>query len=214
MADQDDTTKGTPKPSLSSFDNSLRSQTKTLDLYYANFHVAHPWVLPRETLEQHLKTTPNDMRFLEATIVYIASRCSKVDSRPLWERAYEMSRKHLPPTLWTVQALLSLSIASFGERDEFYRDLFIQARKLALHLGLQHKVYADKREKSVAESCRRTYWGLYVHEMLLDMRDTPSQPHLYLIKSTQGTELPCEEWEYAADVSIAAGGNNTMLTHQ
>ncbi|KAG8674789.1 hypothetical protein FPOAC1_000761 [Fusarium poae] len=199
MADQDDTTESTPSPNLSDFHNPLHNQNRLLDLYYANFHVAHSWAPPKPILELFLKEKPNDVRFLEATIMYIASQYSMVDSSSLRERAFEMSHERLPPTLWNVQALLSLSIASFGEQDSLYRCLFIQARELAQLGGLQPKAYVDQQEGLVlAESCRRTYWGLYVHGMLLGMRDPLVHPSLYSVKLNDDTELPCEEWNYKA----------------
>ncbi|RGP74828.1 c6 transcription factor [Fusarium longipes] len=198
MTDQGDTAESTPSSSLSSFDNSLLSQEKALNLYYANFHVAHSWMMSREALESLLKSSADDTRFLEATIFYIASRYSVTDSTSYWERAYEMSQESLPPTLWTVQALLSLSIASFGEEND-YRSLFSQASNLALHLGLQYKVFADEQKELVqTESCRRTYWALYVYEVLLDMRNNMTCTPLYQINSTDGAELPCKEQEYEA----------------
>ncbi|KAG8351146.1 hypothetical protein FVEN_g10786 [Fusarium venenatum] len=197
MTDQDDTAESTPSPNLSGFHSPLYNQSRSLDLYYANFHVAHSWAPPKPILELFLKEKPNDVRFLEATIMYIASRYSMVDTSSLRGRAFEMLHEQLPPTLWNVQALLSLSIASFGEQDNFYRCLFIQARELAQLGGLQPKAYADQQEGLVlAESCRRTYWGLYVHEMLLDMRDNSVQPSLYSAKLNEDTELPCEERNY------------------
>ncbi|ESU05947.1 hypothetical protein FGSG_00725 [Fusarium graminearum PH-1] len=194
MTDQDDTTESTPSPNLSSLHHPLRN---ALDLYYANFHLAHSWAPPKRILERLLEEGLNDMQFLEATIAYIASRYSLVDTVSLWERVYKMSHEELTPTLWNVQALLSLSIASFSERDNFYPSLFNRARGLALVLDLRPKAYADQRDGPyIAESCRRTYWGLFVHEMLLSMRDDPMHSSLCPPKSTGSIEIPCEEWEY------------------
>ncbi|RBR23500.1 uncharacterized protein FIESC28_03682 [Fusarium coffeatum] len=196
VTDQDTRTESTPSPNPPSIDNPLRSQMRLLDLYYANFHVAHSWLPPKPTYEQLLQEEPIEMRFLEATVDYIGSLYSSTDSTPLWERAYGMFQGPLPLTRWSVQALLSLSVASFGEENSIYRYLFGQAREYALQLGLQHKSYADEHDSIIAESCRRTYWGLYIHEMLLDMRDASGRQLLYLTKSNGCPELPCGEREY------------------
>nr|CEG04011.1 unnamed protein product [Fusarium clavum] len=196
VTDQDARTESTPSPNPPSIDNPLRSQMRLLDLYYANFHVAHSWLPPKPTYEYHLRETPIGMRFLEATVDYIGSRYSNMDSTPLWERAYGMFQDHLPLSHWSVQALLSLSIAAFGEKNSAWRSLFSRAREFALQLGLQHKGYADGHNAIIAESCRRTYWGLYIQEMLLDMRDASTGPPLYLAKSNGCPELPCGELEY------------------
>lgn len=202
VTDQDARTESTPSPNPPSIDHPPRIQMRLLDLYYANFHVAHSWLPPKSSYEKLLKETPIGMRFLEATVDYIGSQYSNMDSTPLWERAYGMSQDHLPLSHWSVQALLSLSIAAFGEQNNAYRYLFRQAREFALQLGLQHKGYADGYNAIIAESCRRTYWGLYIQEMLLGMRDASTGPPLYLAKSNGCPELPCGEWEYQTGVSI------------
>lgn len=222
--DQDGMADSTPSPSLAGSDMPIHqpklqpshSQRHPLDLYYTNFHLTHSWLPPKETLKRIFEATPNDMRFLEAVIAYIASRySSSMDSTLLWEQAYEMSHEPLPLTLWSVQALLSLSVASFGERDDSYRHLFSHACELALRLGLQHKAYADKeKDKVIAESCRRTYWGLVIHEMLLGMRNIHGHQSLCLTKSAERAELPCEEWEYQAGVSTNDAGDCASLTRQ
>ncbi|KAJ4137459.1 hypothetical protein NW768_003046 [Fusarium equiseti] len=199
MTDQDARTESTPSPNPPSIDNPFHSQKRLVDLYYANFHVAHSWLPPKLTYERILKENPIGMRFLEATVDYIGSRYSNIDSAPLWERAYQMFQDHLPLTHWSVQALLSLAVASFGEQHDSYRYIFSRAREYALQLGLQHKSYADGQDGIIAESCRRTYWGLYIHEMLLGMRDTSVHQLLYLTKSNGCPELPCGEWEYQDD---------------
>jgi hypothetical protein len=111
MADQDDTTESTPSPNLSDFHNPLHNQNRLLDLYYANFHVAHSWAPPKPILELFLKEKPNDVRFLEATIMYIASQYSMVDSSSLRERAFEMSCPY--PLLHLVSRTASIAVCSY-----------------------------------------------------------------------------------------------------
>lgn len=205
VTDQDARTESTPSPNPPSIDNPFHSPMCFLDLYYANFHVAHSWLPPKPTYEQLIKENPIEMRFLEATVDYIGSLYSSTDSTPLWERAYGMFQGPLPLTHWSVQALLSLAVASFSEQNDSCPWLFSQARDFALRLGLQHKSYADGQEGIIAESCRRTYWGLYIHEMLLNMRDASGRQLLYLTESNGCPELPCGEreyLEYQAGVSI------------
>ncbi|KAF5635443.1 c6 transcription factor [Fusarium tjaetaba] len=74
-----------------------------------------------------------------------------------------------------------------------------KASALASHLELQSREFADRATNPVlAESCRRTYWGLYTHEMLLGL----GQNQLYLTLYPPGPSfvvgLPCEDWDYQA----------------
>jgi hypothetical protein len=213
MTDQDDMSESTTSPSLAGSDISIpqfRAHTaggtrQPIDLYYDHFHVAHPWLPPRETLDHYWKTNQDDLQFLMATVLYIGSIYSDPRGRAvLRQRAYHMSHEPLPLTVWSVQALLSLSIAAFGELHD-YVPMFNQALQIALFLGLQHKRTADGYTDPVlAESCRRTYWGLYIHESLLNIRPSPFHSLVYPLETDAGTELPCEEWEYQARVSKIA----------
>ncbi|WZH40452.1 C6 transcription factor [Fusarium acuminatum] len=207
MTDQDDMTESTPSPSLAGSDISvpqIRTHTapspkQHIDLYYDHFHVAHPWLPPRETLDHYWRTNQDDLQFLMATVRYIGSLYSEPRGNAiLWQQADHMSRQSLPLTVWSVQALLSLSIATFGERGA-YASMFTQALQLALRLELQHKRTADGYTDPVlGESCRRTYWGLYVYESLLNIPSSSFHSLVYPLDTNAGTELPCEEWEYHA----------------
>ncbi|SPJ74881.1 uncharacterized protein FTOL_04612 [Fusarium torulosum] len=207
MTNQDDMSESTPSSSLAGSYISileLRAHTagdtrQLIDLYYDHFHVAHPWLPPRETLDHYWKTNQDDLQFLMATVLYIGSLYSEPRGKAaLRQRAYHMSHEPLPLTVWSVQALLSLSIAAFGELHD-YIPMFNQALQLALLLGLQHKRTADGYTDPVlAESCRRTYWGLYIHESLLNIRSSPFHSLFYPLETDAGTEIPCEEWEYQA----------------
>jgi hypothetical protein len=215
--DQDDTTESTPSPNLAgpgiSFPQIIpstnRSTIHPFDLYYANFHVAHSWLPPRKTLDELCETQPDNLRFLVATVTYIGSLYSDmVDNTLLREKAYQMSRETLPPTIWSVQALLCLAVAAFGEqRGNLGKIMFNEACVLALCLGLQNKKFTDRQTDSIlAESCRRTYWGLYIHKMLLGLRQNQLWSALYPSVSTLGVELPCEDWDYQAGVRNICSG--------
>ncbi|KAM5355364.1 hypothetical protein ACJ41O_002010 [Fusarium nematophilum] len=120
-----------------------------------------------------------------------------VDSTSLRNKAYKMaSDPSLPVTVWSVQALLCICIAAFGEGHvKNCEAWFGKTVEMALQLGLQHKSFADGAESPVlAESYRRTYWGLYTHGSLRTVREHLGHYQLYSTLAT--TELPCEEWEY------------------
>ncbi|KAF5629408.1 c6 transcription factor [Fusarium sp. NRRL 52700] len=207
--DQEDTAVGTPSPDLAGpgipFPQMILSTPCStihpFDLYYANFHAAHSWLPPRKKLDDLYKTQPENLRFLVATVTYIGSLYSnKVDKTQLEQNAYQMSHGALSSTIWSVQALLCLSVAALGrQHDDMSKFTFSKACALASSLGLQSKEFAEKETDPVlAESCRRTYWGLYTQEMLLGLR----QNHLFSTHLAPGPSfvvgLPCEDWDYQA----------------
>ncbi|KAF5001570.1 hypothetical protein FGRMN_876 [Fusarium graminum] len=180
---------------------TARIHRHPVSLYYANFHVAHSWLPPRRTLETCSNAKPDDLRFLMTVVSYIGSLYSESGGNPtLRQQAYSMFNKNLPLTIWSVQAVLSLSIAAFGQLDD-HVPIFERACQLALSLQLQHKRSADGyKDPVLAESCRRTYWGLYIHRSLLAIPANQLHPLLFPVVTNPGTELPCEEWEYETDI--------------
>ncbi|KAI1040528.1 hypothetical protein LB505_005709 [Fusarium chuoi] len=207
--DQDGTTESTPSPGLAGhgipfpqmIPSTPCSTIHPFDLYYTNFHVAHSWLPPRKKLEDLCKTQPENLRFLIATVTYIGSLyLDKVDKTQLQQNAYQMSDDTLSSTIWSVQALLCLSVTAFGrQHDSVSKIMFKKAYELASCLGLQSKEFADRETDPVlAESCRRTYWGLYTHEMLLGLRENQLYSTLYPPGPSFVVGLPCEDWDYQA----------------
>ncbi|KAF4953394.1 hypothetical protein FGADI_6031 [Fusarium gaditjirri] len=206
---QDNTTESTPSLDLAGPGNPFPqmipptpcSTILPFDLYYANFHVTHSWLPPRKKLEDLCKTQPENLRFLVATVTYIGSLyLDKVDKIQLQQNAYQMSHDALPPTIWSVQALLCLSITEFGrQHGDIGKTMFNKACVLASCLGLQSKEFADRETDPIlAESCRRTYCGLYTHEMLLGLRPNQLYSTLYPPGPSFVVGLPCEDWDYQA----------------
>ncbi|KAF5006489.1 hypothetical protein FDECE_7138 [Fusarium decemcellulare] len=194
--DQDPETESTPSPNFSGF-GILINVTKPLppcyvdpetqnsrphqylfDLYYDNFHATHSWLPPKKSLSRLIEKIPGELNFLVTMILYVGSMYTdRVESTSLRADAYEMASGFLTPSVWSVQALLCMCVAAFGEQQDLCCSRwFDKTREMALSLGLHHKSFADEQEDPVlAESCRRAYWALYAHAT---------------------TGLPCEEWEY------------------
>ncbi|KAF5615177.1 hypothetical protein F25303_13845 [Fusarium sp. NRRL 25303] len=209
--DQNDTAESTPSPGLAGpgipflqmIPSTPCSTIHPFDLYYANFHVAHSWLPPRKKLEDLCKTQPENLRFLVATVTYIGSLyLDKVDNTQLQQNAYQMSHGALSLTIWSVQALLCLSVTAFGKLHvNVGQSMFNKAWALASCMGLQSKEFAEgETDPVLAESCRRTYWGLYTHEMLLGLRQTQFHSTLYPRGPSLVVGLPCEDWDYQTGV--------------
>jgi hypothetical protein len=177
---------------------SLKSNA--IDLYFTHFHRGHPWLLPQDQIMHRIQTEP----FLTATISYIGSLfSSSIPSDELRNNAYSYVYTVLPSTTYTIQGLLCLSIAAYGEEKfECFDNLLNMATKIALDLGMQHREFANEESDSIIrESYRRTYWALYIYGALRIIRGKVIDPGLDLFSVITTTELPCEEWEYQSGVS-------------
>ncbi|TDZ66089.1 hypothetical protein CTRI78_v003253 [Colletotrichum trifolii] len=167
------------------------------DLYFANFHDTHPWLLPKPQLLSHVGADPQPFQFLASCIAFVGSLFSNaISSEELREKAFSLASGSLPMTPWTVQGLLVLSVAAFGEnRTDLSGGWMDAATQMALDLGLHKRSFADAEPDAfVAESFRRTYWALYFHGNMRAMREDSASFTLFRVPATTG--LPCEEWEY------------------
>lgn len=83
----------------------------------------------------------------------------------------------MPPNGFTVQALLLTAIAMHGEDEmERARITLDRAIYMALEIRMNSRTFANmERDPVLAESWRRTYWGLYVTDaMFAGTRRAPS----------------------------------------
>ncbi|KAL0935273.1 C6 transcription factor [Colletotrichum truncatum] len=167
------------------------------DLYFTNFHDTHPWLLPKLQLLNRIRADPQPFHFLASCITYVGSLFSKaISSEELREKAYSLASGVLPMTPWTIQGLLVLSVAAFGEnRMDLSSGWMDTATQMALDLGMHERMFADAEpDPFLAESFRRTYWALYFHGNMRATRE--DSPSFALFRVAATTELPCEEWEY------------------
>lgn len=88
-----------------------------------------------------------------------------------------MDQPSLPPTGFTVLALMIAAVALHGE-DEFdqARSLLDRAIYMALEIRMNSRTFANmERDPILAESWRRTYWGLYITDAFFaGIRNAPT----------------------------------------
>lgn len=170
------------------------------DAYYSCFHIAHPFVLPKRFLLDQAITDPGSMKFLLMAINYIGSLyMPETRSDELGEVAYAAACASLPNTPHSVQGLLIMSLAAFGNTTFTYHSGWLhRANTMAQEVGMHIKAFAATAPDPVAaESYRRTYWGLYwlnVCNNVFDNRQLCNLPG--------DVDLPCEEWEYESGVGL------------
>lgn len=163
-----------------------------VDVFYSNFHPAHPILPPPGMLYKY-----NVPPYLELVIKFIGAHFHPAASPESYRQSVVSATVGQDPCPEKVQALLLLTIVlhSRNERQEAAQ-LLTQAVSLAYELGMHRKDYAESLAEDPIrkESFRRTWWELFVIEGLLTalgMRASFTASEVPL-----EVPLPCEERIY------------------
>lgn len=122
--------------------------------------------MPKPHFLSRLESNPDSLNNLMPAMQYIGSLYAP-DLPSVEYRATAVNQLdlvNLPQTGFSVQTLLLLAIAAHAE-DERHQARAILDRNIcmALELGMNHRAFAEmERDPVLAESWRRTFWGLYV----------------------------------------------------
>lgn len=169
-----------------------------VNLFYANFHAAHPFLVPRAMFADQ-----NYPPYLRKVVQLIGSQYSGAMSnyalRDVTGAALdEAGRQQEQQGLHLVQARLLFSIALHA-RNEIKESvsMLAMAVSLALEIGLDKKEYYAKYEtqsRIQEESVRRTWWELYVTDGFTAalQRKTSFLCHTAM----SDMPLPCDENAY------------------
>ncbi|KAF2818720.1 putative C6 transcription factor, partial [Ophiobolus disseminans] len=182
------------------------SQTQMVQLltqYFTSFHVSHPCVLPRWSLNMRLASDPIASETLLPVLLYIGSIYTyTVDSAPLAVTARQaIDTTRLTPGLpspFYVQALLLYAIAVYASNEpERGRELLDEAIRGALSLGMHRSGFASQHgqmDPVLEESWRRTWWSIYITDAHIagSGHSFPTQTGAAQITA----DLPCEELQY------------------
>lgn len=173
-----------------------------LRLYYENFHVAHPILVPSAIY--HDRQYPD---FLQLVVNFVGSHY--IPSSPTQDYRDKVLAEltcHADRSPCMVQAWLIYSIAIYarGEWQEA-QEAFAHSVEIALEIGMNRREFAvtGRPEDSVeAESLRRTWWELYVTDIFIA---APSRSNTFLCSSmAPEVGLPCEESFYTGTCDIPA----------
>ena len=133
---------------------------------HSYFHKSHPFVLPQYYFLARLDSDPESLKFLSSIMQWIGSLfVEEVTSIELRETALnQLDLMVLPPNGFTVQTILLAAVAVHCEDEkDFARALLDRAIFLALEIRMNSREFANmERDPVLAESWRRTWWGLYV----------------------------------------------------
>ncbi|USP80708.1 uncharacterized protein yc1106_07982 [Curvularia clavata] len=165
-----------------------------IDLYYLNFHAAHPILLPR-----HLYWEQAYPNCLKAAVHYIGACFSSTASRAdLRQRTtQEFSEVH-QPTPEVVQAQILYSVALFAQdAAEEGQCMLDSAIQNALALGMHKREFASMYAGGstiVEESMRRTWYELYVVDGCIAALQRKSTFETNTVNAD--VLLPCENFIY------------------
>ncbi|CRG83050.1 C6 transcription factor, putative [Talaromyces islandicus] len=187
-----------------------------LQLYYQNFHAAHPILLPLSALQGSLaEYIPAQlltvMRYIGAHYHPDESIRDTLKARALQTTFLESSSSSSSPSssalmdgFW-VQCMLLLAICEYAQDGENRRFIDLAVDR-ALELGMQHASFATEHGHAsplLEEMWRRTYWELYVVDVLLS---APRHQRSALYHTQSDVSLPCDEALYnEAESSIPQG---------
>lgn len=174
-----------------------------LQLYYQNFHTAHPILIPfaalQGSLAEHIPTQ------LLTVMRYIGAHYHPDESirQALRPSTLETTFSSAGADGFWVQCMLLLAISEHahdGESSSRFIDLAVNR---ALELGMQDASFARNQGYAsplLEEMWRRTYWELYVVDVMLSaLRHQPST----LYHTLSDVSLPCDEALYnEAEVSL------------
>ncbi|KAM3086074.1 hypothetical protein ACMFMG_000211 [Clarireedia jacksonii] len=193
---------GAPSPASSSSRLSsiqpVVDPRRLIDLYYNFFHKAHPYIIPKSQLLSRWESDPESLRHLLPVMQYIGSLYAP-DLSSLEFRAIalgQLDRPDLPPNGFTVQTLLLLAIAIHGEGERDHARVVLDRNiYIALEIGMNQRAFAGiERDPILAESWRRTYWGLFIADGAFAGIASASS---FLLSGVEAqVDLPCEDYDY------------------
>jgi hypothetical protein len=188
-------------------DEGQQISERLITLYYRFFHASHPCALPMIFLDPYRASNAPGIELLTTVMQYIGSLYTpKVSSEPWRERAEVSVRSLLPQSsLFEIQALILYAIAAQWTNYNEYSDTLLNlAIDRALSLGLYDASFATRhaeKQSVYAESCRRTWWQLYLADLSMAAVERKPGNRLNTRTIACSVDLPCSESDYALGVS-------------
>ncbi|KAK6340958.1 hypothetical protein TWF696_009271 [Orbilia brochopaga] len=168
-----------------------------IQLYYAYFHSAHPFILPPAYL---IKTAAAKLTQLLPVMRFIGSFYAPSAPHQSFRDAadFTLFQQNAPRNSFTVQAMLLFAIGlhadNMQERSGQVKDIAID---MALELGMNLEGFAEaagEGDPVIEESWRRTWWELYFLDGIFAGVHQRDCFRLWSVECT--VPLPCEEAEY------------------
>lgn len=181
-------------------DREEEDDAQLVNLYYANFHAAHPILVPRAWYSE--QTYPKCLRLV---VQFIGSHFSTSVSSDSFRTITSTKLEHTSTrSACMVQALILFAVAlhARNEQKEAEKTL-LRAVNLALEIGMNGRDFAalnGKQQAVIEESLRRTWWEVFIVDgYVAALHRKPG------FKSSQvnlDTQLPCEENVFAEGICL------------
>ncbi|KAL3481731.1 fungal-specific transcription factor domain-containing protein [Aspergillus californicus] len=179
---------------------SVEDDEVLISLYYANFHAAHPFLVPRS-----LYASQAYPAYLKLVVHFVGSHFSDTtSSHLLCSKAADLLSKVEATSsavlnFHLVQAKLLFSIVLHARNNiQHSTAVLVQAVALALEIGMHRKSFQagyGKQSPLEEESLRRTWWELYVTDGV--MAALQRRPSSRCHDSQPDVPLPCDDVLYA-----------------
>lgn len=200
--------------SVSNFQQPSRTSSNpavdhVVNLYYSNFHPAHPILLPRHMYGQ------NYPPYLQSVVQFIGSHYSTSQSSDSFRAQTAASLRDCSQrSVYMVQArlLFAIAIHARGEPNEG-QTMLRDAIDLAISLGMNTKDFAMLNSGSsscLEESFRRTWWELFVVEGI--MSAIHRIPTMKTRSVASEVLLPCEDSTYTDGACFSDGSSLAQFT--
>ena len=168
-----------------------------MDIFYSNFHSAHPFVIPQRLYRAKPNLLPP---VVKSVILFVASHfIPGFVQDGLRNAAENITSDRVPADGFKVQGLLLFGMSLFARcEQELALTIIDRAIELALNLGMNSKTFAITHGMGnpvIEESWRRTWWDLYMVDGILSSLN--SIHHTFRLQHIQNdVPLPCEETDY------------------
>ncbi|KAI5456704.1 hypothetical protein BGZ63DRAFT_366614 [Mariannaea sp. PMI_226] len=175
---------------------SWTDDDRYLRMFYENFHTAHPILVPNCMYAE--RAYPH---FLQLVVNFVgahyvpSSPCQQLKAKVAAELAIEPDQSPCMVQAWLIYSIV---LHARGELPEA-REAFAKSSDLALKLGMNRADFVTSSphpERSIeAESLRRTWWELYVIDILMAI---PLRTISFRCSTVPPeVPLPCEEAVYS-----------------
>ena len=185
------------------------------ELYYLQFHDAHPIMIPFSFLQPY-----NNLQIPSSVLSMIEYLGAVVSKDYRLQHVRQLAESHLESIYsvrngFSVQALLLWAIAEEAhDHTESAYQTVQSAIDIALAIGMNSRDFASKNGRGspvLEESWRRTYWELYVVEALIAAVQQRSLFRLHSVITD--VDLPCEEAQYHSGNVSPLAKSRRILAH-
>jgi hypothetical protein len=183
-----------------------------IDVYYKSFHPAHPILVPKSLYIERPSLLPESLR---AVLRFVASHYTPYVNRRSLRKAAS-SIFSADEDFLKVQGLLLYAMANFAcLENEAAGESLQLAIQLALRIGMNKSAFSvpGHDHPALRESCRRTWWFLYIINGIVATISPADQPFAFMLHAIdQDVHLPasCSVYNSGIIPDLTRGLDNLL----